>query len=122
MPKNQEPHKHQEKITSLLKDHKNYNNETEEIITEVINNCQTCQKFKKSTDRTKVSEFKANINDDKKCIKGNKVHFCQQDESPSETTKETREKEVLMDENGVKVLYYTQNDIKILQSENWGFI
>ena len=44
-------------------------------------------------------------------------YFCQQDESHSETTKETREKEIQMDEKGVKVLYYTQNNMQILESE-----
>ena len=106
-----------DKIVSLLKDHKNYNNETEEIISEVINNCQTCKRFKKSKDSPNVSESKENVKDAKKCPKGNKVHFCQQDESHSETTKETREKEIQMDENGVKVLYYTQNNMQILESE-----
>ena len=39
------------------------------------------------------------------------------DESHSETTKETREKEIQMDGKGGKVLYYTQNNMQLLEIE-----
>ena len=53
-------HKQQDQLARFLKNHKNYNKSIDKIISEVINKCQTCNKFKKTSDKPKVSMPKAN--------------------------------------------------------------
>ena len=53
-------HKQQEQLTRFLKNNKKYDKSIDKIISEVVKNCPTCNKFKKTSDRPKVSMPKAN--------------------------------------------------------------
>jgi len=53
-------HKQQDQLIRFLKNHKDYDKSIDKIVSEVVKQCPTCNKFKKPSDKPKVSMPKAN--------------------------------------------------------------